>query len=117
MVIIMHELGLMDAVMKTVDRITKDEHLSHVNKIVLEIGELSGTVPHFITDCYKAVVADTQYEDTELVLEIVPGIARCNDCQIEFRIDIEKLSCPICDGRNLTPIEGKDLIIKEIEAY
>jgi hydrogenase nickel incorporation protein HypA/HybF len=112
----MHELGLMDAVIRTVGRIIKDENITHVRKIVLEVGELSGTVPHFITDCYEAVVAGTQYQDTELVLEIVPGIARCNDCHIEFRIDIEELCCPVCYGKNLTPIEGKDLIIKEIEA-
>lgn len=113
----MHELGLMDAVIRTVGRIIKEENLTTVRKIVLEIGELSGVVPHFITDCYKAVVADTEYENTELVLEIVPGIARCNDCQISFRIDIEELCCPTCRGKNLTPIEGKDLTIKEIEAY
>ncbi len=113
----MHELGLMDAVMKTVGRIVKEEGLTHVSRIVLEIGELSGAVPHFITDCYKAVVADTQYQDTELVLEMAPGIARCNDCQIKFRIDMEELCCPTCSGKNLTPLAGKDLTIKEIEAY
>jgi hydrogenase nickel incorporation protein HypA/HybF len=113
----MHELGLMDAVIKTVNRIIIEENLTKVRKIVLEVGELSGTVPHFITDCYEAVVADTEYQDTELVLEIVPGIARCNHCHIEFRIDIEDLSCPECHGKNLTPIKGKDLTIKEIEAY
>lgn len=95
----------------------KDENLTVVRKITLEIGELSGTVPHFITDCYKAVVADTPFQDTELVIEIVPGIARCNDCQIDFRIDLENLCCPRCFGKNLTPIAGKDLTIKEIEAY
>ena len=112
----MHELGLMDALIKTVGRIIKEENLTNVRKIVLEVGELSGTVPHFITDCYEAVVADTQYQYTELVLEIVPGIAFCNDCHIEFRIDIKDLCCPVCYGKNLTPIEGKDLTIKEIEA-
>jgi hydrogenase nickel incorporation protein HypA/HybF len=113
----MHELGLMDLVMRTVGRLIKEQNLTNVRKIVLEVGELSGTVPHFITDCYEAVVADTQYQDTELVLEIVPGIARCNDCHIEFRIDIKTLCCPVCNGKNLTPIGGKDLTIKEIEAY
>lgn len=112
----MHELGIMDAVIRTVSRIKKEENLTEIQKIVLEIGELSGTVPHFITSCYQAVVADTPYENTELVIEVVPGIARCNDCQIEFRINIESLCCPQCLGKNLTPISGKDLTIKQIEA-
>lgn len=113
----MHELGLMDGVIKTVGRIIEDENLTKVRKIVLQVGELSGVVPHFITDCYKAVVWNTQYENTELVIEMVPGIARCNHCLVEFRINIEELCCPKCKGKNLTPIEGRDLIIKEIEAY
>lgn len=113
----MHELGLMDAVIRTVERLVKEENLTQVQKIVLEIGELSGIVPRFITECYEAVIADTKYENTELVLEILPGIARCNDCHIEFKINIEQLSCPVCKGKNLTPIDGKDLTIKEISAY
>lgn len=113
----MHELGLMDAMIKKVDKIIQKENLTTVRKIVLEIGELSGVVPKFITDCYEAVVADTPYQETELQIEIVPGIARCNDCQIEFRINIEELNCPKCAGINLTPLTGRDLTIKEIEAY
>lgn len=113
----MHELGLMDAVIRTVERLVKEENLTQVQKIVLEIGELSGIVPRFIKECYEAVVSDTPYENTELVLEILPGIARCNDCHIEFKINIEQLTCPVCKGKNLTPIEGKDLTIKEISAY
>lgn len=112
----MHELGLMDAVIRTVGRIVKEENLTQVRRIVLEVGELSGVVPHFLTDCYKAVVADTEYENTELALEFIPGIARCNECHIEFKINVEELCCPLCKGKNLTPIEGKDLTIKEIEA-
>ena len=112
----MHELGLMDAVIKTVGRIVKEENLTRVRKIVLEVGELSGVVPRFIADCYAAVVADTPYQETELVIETVPGIARCNPCQIDFSVDIEALFCPVCHGKNLTPIKGKDLTIKEIEA-
>jgi len=113
----MHELGLMDAMLKTVGRIVKEEQLTTVRKIVLEVGELSGTVPHFITDCFAAVASGTPYENTELVIEMVPGIAHCNICSIKFRIDIESLCCPQCEGKNLTPVEGKDLTIKEIEAY
>ena len=106
----------MDAVVRTVTRLTKEENLTTVNKIVLEVGELSGVVPRFLTECYEAVVSDTPYQNTQLVLEMVPGIARCNDCHIEFQVDVEDLRCPTCFGKNLTPVEGKDLTIKEIEA-
>lgn len=112
----MHELGLMDYVVRTVKKLVEEEDLHHVDKIVLEVGELSGTVPKFLYDCYAAVVDSTEFTNTELVLEMVKGVAYCNDCKKEYEMDINNLECPNCHGKNLTPISGKDLIIKEIQA-
>ena len=113
----MHEMGLIDAVVRMVDGIVREQQLEGVHKITLEVGEISGVEPHFLTECYEAVVSGTAYEDTELVIETVPGTFYCNDCQMEFPADVEHLFCPDCFGKNLTPMTGKDLTIKEIEAY
>ena len=113
----MHEMGLIDAIVRMVDKIVQDEGLEGVKKITLEVGEISGVVPHFLTECYEAVVDGTPYEKTELVIENVPGVFRCNDCEMDFPADVEHLICPDCFGRNLTPVAGKDLTLKEIEAY
>ena len=113
----MHEMGLIDAIVRMVDKIVQDEGLEGVKKITLEVGEISGVVPHFLAECYEAVVDGTPYEKTELVIETVPGTFRCNDCEMDFPADVEHLYCPDCFGRNLTPVAGKDLTLKEIEAY
>lgn len=113
----MHEMGLIDAIVRMVDKIVQDEGLEGVKKITLEVGEISGVVPHFLTECYEAVVDGTPYEKTELAIETVPGVFRCNDCEMDFSADVEHLICPDCFGRNLTPVAGKDLTLKEIEAY
>ena len=54
--------------------------------------------------------------DIQLAIETINGIARCEDCGHEFSADLEKLWCPKCAGRRLTPLTGTDLTIKEIEA-
>lgn len=112
----MHELGICDAVLKTVDGIAREEKLSAVHKVTLEVGMLSGVVPRFLADCWEAVVDGTTYEKTELCIETVNGLARCEDCGHEFSADLEKLWCPRCAGKRLTPLTGTDLTIKEIEA-
>ena len=112
----MHELGICDAILKTVDGIAKEEQLSVVHKVTLEVGMLSGVVPRFLADCWQAVIDGTPYQDTELALELINGLARCEDCGHEFSADLEKLYCPQCAGRRLTPLTGTDLTIKEIEA-
>lgn len=111
----MHELGICDAILKTVDGIAKEEQLSVVSKVTLELGMLSGVVPRFLADCWQAVIDGTPYADTELVIETVNGLARCEDCGFEFSADLEKLWCPSCASRRLTPLTGTDLTIREIE--
>ena len=111
----MHELGICDAILKTVDGIAKEEELVSVHKVTLEVGMLSGVVPSFLMDCWQAVIDGTPYQDTALAVETINGIARCEDCGHEFSADLERLYCPKCMSRRLTPLTGTDLTIKEIE--
>lgn len=113
----MHEMGLMDAMLRLVSRICAEEKVEHVNKITLEVGELSGIELHYLTDCFAAVKHGTPFADTELAIVTVPGILHCNDCDINFPLKDEELFCPECFGRNLTPVSGRDMMIKEIEGY
>ena len=112
----MHELGICDAILKTVDGIVREEELTCVHKVTLEVGMLSGAMPNFLMDCWEAVIDGTPYADTKLAIETINGIVRCEDCGHEFSADLEKLWCPKCAGRRLTPLTGTDLTIKEIEA-
>ena len=112
----MHELGICDSILRTVDGIAKREELEEVRTVTLEVGMLSGVVPKFLEDCWQAVIDGTPYEDTELRIETINGIARCEDCGFEFSADLEKLYCPKCVSRRLTPLTGTDLTILEIEA-
>lgn len=113
----MHEMGITDAMLKTVDRILAKEGMEGANRIVVQVGDLSGVVPRFLEDCWEAVAAGTKYQDTELVVETVPGTARCEDCKREFTVDIDDLRCPDCRSVKLTPLTGRDLTICQIEAY
>jgi len=111
----MHELGLMDAMLRMVKRICAEEQLEHVDRIVLEVGELSGIELPYLYDGYEAVVHGTEWADTELVVETVPGVLHCNDCDIDFPLRNQELFCPECFGRNLTPVAGRDMTLKSIE--
>ena len=110
----MHELGILSAMVKTIEGICKEQEIEKVDKLVLQVGELSGALPHYIEACYPAAVYKTFMEDTELEMEIVEGIARCEDCKEEFNAMANDLRCPKCGGIHLTALSGRDLIIKEI---
>ena len=112
----MHELGICDALLKMVTKVKEDEELEEVRSVTLEIGLLSGVVPKFMEDCWQAVIDGTPFEQTELRIETINGIARCEDCGYEFSADLDRLYCPKCVSTRLTPLTGTDLTLKEIEA-
>lgn len=112
----MHEIGIVSAMLKTLRGIMKEENLTHIEKIVLEVGELSGVVPRYMEECFPAAVYKTEFEDMKLEMEVVPGIVRCKDCSTNFNAYECNLMCPKCSGQNLEALTGREFMIKEIIA-
>ena len=112
----MHELGIISAIVKTVVEIMEQENLTTVEKVVLQVGELSGVLPHYMEECYPAAVYRTPLENTKLEMEIIPGIVRCNQCGEEFNAYQNDLYCPKCGKQDMTPLSGREMVIKEIVA-
>lgn len=110
----MHELGIINSMVKTIEKVVKDENLTEVETIVLEVGELSGVVPRFLEECYPAAVYKTFMEKTRLELEVIPGIVRCKDCGKEFNAMAHDLACPCCGSREMEILSGNDFMIKEL---
>lgn len=110
----MHELGILSALVHTVEGIVQDEGLTEVEKIVIEVGELSGIVPRYIEQCYPAAVYKTFMEKTALELVVVPGIVNCRGCGQVFNAAENDLFCPGCGGQDLDILSGNDMIVREI---
>ena len=113
----MHELALCDALLKMVRDISREEALDGVRSITVRVGTLSGVIPAYLADGWTAVTDCTAYQYTLFFVETLPGTARCLDCGAEFIAELEHLRCPDCGGEKLTPLTGRDLTLKEIEAY
>ncbi len=71
----MHELGIMFHIVKTVAGIAKQNDVSKIDTLVLQIGMQSPVVPQYIEACYPAAVDGSILEHTKLVIERVPGKA------------------------------------------
>ena len=112
----MHELGIVYEVVKVVDHFAKDNELQKVEKIVLEIGQLSQAIPRFIEECYPAAVDGTPYEDTKLEIEVLEAIAKCKNCKEEYNVIEHRKVCPKCNEEDYILISGQEFNIKEIVA-
>ena len=112
----LHELGIMFNIIRTVEDFAKTNGVTAIDTLVLQVGELSPVVPHYIEACYPAAVDGTMLQETKLKIEITPGNAICRECRKVFNLLANGKKCPKCGGHQLEVLSGKEFLIKEIIA-
>ena len=77
----MHELGIIVHVMRTVEEVAAENNLTEIRSVTCEIGEVSGVVPEYMADCWGYARSRSELlKDSELKIEIIPGVTMCEDC-------------------------------------
>lgn len=114
----MHELGIVFHVIKSVERLAEDNHLEKVSAVLLELGEVSGVVPDYLTDCWKWAAARTELvKGSELRIETLPAITHCDGCGRDYPTVAHGRTCPRCGSGSTWLLTGNEMNIKEIETY
>lgn len=110
----MHEIGVVRAMVQTVTDYAAANHIGEISEIVADCGELSLVIPEYVEELYPPVVKGTPLENTKLIVNIVPGMAECDDCDEIFNVIECNGHCPNCSSFNKTVLSGKDFTIREI---
>ena len=110
----MHEIGGVRQVIRTVEDFAKENDIKEVTGIVLDIGELSLVIPKYIEDIYQFTVKGTILENAELTMNVIPGMAECEECDEIFNVIEHEGYCPNCGSFEKEILSGKDFLIKEI---
>lgn len=111
----MHELGIVFNIIDSVEEVAAANGLSRVSSVTLELGEVSGIVPAYLTDCWNwACKKKPLMEGCELVLETVPALTYCEDCGQTYGTVEHGKTCPHCGSGNTYLVQGQETVIKEI---
>lgn len=110
----MHEIGIVRSMCKTVLDYASENKVQSITEIVCEIGELSLVIPKYVEELYPTVVKGTELENTKLVINIIPGLAECDNCDEIFNVVENEGYCPSCGSFDKTVLSGTDFNIKEI---
>lgn len=111
----MHELSVMMEVVRIVDETAAENKVDRLQAVVLQVGELSGIVPIFLKEYWPMLTADKPlYRDTELVIEMIPGVARCKDCGEVFNVVASEGYCPKCKSYDKDLMSGREFLIKQL---
>lgn len=113
---ILHEISIMMEVVRYVENFARQNGVTKIQTLVLQIGELSSVVPRYIKACYPVCIEGTLLENAALEIEVLPGNGICHECNKVFRIIESNGKCPNCSSLDWETLCGREFNIKEIVA-
>lgn len=112
----MHEMGIaMQIVEIATASLPANLGEARVTAVNLKIGKLAAVVPESLRFCFDVAVKDTLLTGAKLVIEEVPVVARCKDCNAQWTIDEPVFICKTCQSGSLEILSGRELDIESIE--
>ena len=92
----MHELGVVFHVMKTVEEVAKENDITEIKSVTLEIGEVSTVMEDYLRKCWTLSVEKKSVllKNTELLVEKIPAITYCEDCKAQYGTVEHGKNCP-----------------------
>ena len=112
----MHELGVVFSVIRQVENVCAENAVTKVNKVVLELGEVSAVIPSYLVDCWQWAIKRTQIlQQTELEIRTIDAVTYCENCGKEYPTVQHGKTCPFCGSEKTYLLRGNEFIIKELE--
>ena len=111
----MHELGIVFHIVKTVEELAVENHVNRVNKVTLQVGEVSTVIPEYLVDCWNWKCSKSEImQGCELEVEMIPAVTFCEDCEKTYGTVEHGKICPYCGSENTYLVQGNEHAIKEI---
>lgn len=111
----MHELSIAQSILDIVNQNLPADNNTRVKSVKVRIGKLSNVLPDSLRFCFEAITKDSDFENTELLINIIPITIECKDCEKHSEISDYVFACPACSSSNIQVVGGNDLNIEEIE--
>ena len=111
----MHELGIVFYMIDMVEKAAKENGAEKVASVTLQLGEVSGAIPHELTSCWNWAVKKTERMDgAGLVIGTIPAVTLCQDCGQTYPTVPQGKICPHCGSGKTYLTQGNEIQLKEI---
>lgn len=111
----MHEMGTIMYVIRTVNTVCEENKLTKVHSVTLQVGEVSGIIPDYLTDFWQWAIKKEPYlQEAKLLIEPIAAVTRCGDCNATYETVKYAKICPHCASENTWLEQGNEYTIKEI---
>lgn len=110
----MHELSIVLGIVELAEQRVAREDSPAIEEIVLDIGALAAVDMDAFDFAWRQATRNTLLAGAARVINHIPGMARCLDCQMDFAIQNIYDPCPACGGHLITVIAGRELRVRSL---
>jgi hydrogenase nickel incorporation protein HypA/HybF len=111
----MHELSIAMSIVEMAEE-EAGSRRARVEAVHLRIGALSGVVKEALLSCYTMACEGTSIEGSRLVMDELPVVIFCAQCETEQPISsLQLFCCPQCGTPSGTIVQGKELEVVALE--
>lgn len=112
---LMHELSIAMSMVEIATEVAT-QHGVQVNAVHLKLGQLSGVVKEALLFSWDLACADTAIAGARLLIEDIPVVVYCSDCQAQRTLDsLQSFTCPVCQALTPNVVQGKELEVVALE--
>jgi hydrogenase nickel incorporation protein HypA/HybF len=111
----MHELSIAMSIVEAAQEEAQRRGV-RVNAVHLRLGALSGVVKDALLFSFEMACQDTPLEGSQLIVEDLPVIVFCAQCQKEQTLNsVQLFACPGCGTPTMDVRQGKELEVFALE--
>ena len=111
----MHEVGLMQEVLTLAEAAARGRCATHIHRIRLRIGPLSGVEPEALSLAFTALSPGTMAEGADLETIPVPVRCRCQQCGLQFFPEGMVFLCSECGWVMQEAEQGQEFELTSLE--
>jgi hydrogenase nickel incorporation protein HypA/HybF len=111
----MHEVGLMQTALEMAFAHARQAGASRIHRMRFRVGALSGVVPEALEMAFIVATPDTPAAGAELIVERVPVVCHCDECDCEFCPNDVVYQCSSCGALSSCVRQGRELELASLE--
>ena len=116
----MHEMSLVRPLVQIIKEEAEAAGVEKITAVHLVVGEGRDIVEHLLETMFQFMARGTVAENAKVIVQHVPYMVKCNQCQTEFHLDVmepEKWACPSCGAyKDYKQVSGQEFYISKLEA-
>lgn len=112
----MHELSIVSSIVESVTESLAAYPGAQVRQVRLRVGALAAVDEDALQFCFGIAAEGTALEGSRLLVQLLPVVARCSECNRDVGIEsLQSFRCPQCGEPVIDLRQGRELEIESIE--